>query len=79
MAYKYFLYSKDQLDEQTSILEKRGKQFTPGVVVVNGIRKQFTQLSSSPTLPRFIDTKIVAEGEDSSFKYDKPKIERNRL
>ena len=52
--------------------------FIPGTVVVNGVRKQFTQLSSSPTMPRFIDTKIVAEGEESSFKYDKPRIERKR-
>lgn len=78
MAYKYFLYSKDHLDEQLTILEKRSKVFIPGTVVVNGVRKQFTQLSSSPTMPRFIDTKIVAEGEESSFKYDKPRIERKR-
>ena len=79
MAYKYFLYSKEYLDEQTSILSKRGKVFTPGTVVVNGIRKQFTQMSSSATIPRFVDIKIVAEGDDSSFKYDKPKIERKRV
>ena len=79
MAYKYFLYSKDHLDEQTSILEKRSKVFIPGVVVVNGARKQFTQISSSPTMERFIDTKIVAEGEESTFKYEKPRIERKRI
>jgi hypothetical protein len=76
MSYRYFLYSKDQLDEKNAILEKRNKSFTPGVVAVNGIRRQFTQISSIPELPRFIDTKVVAEGELSSFRYTKPKVER---
>ena len=78
MAYKYFLYSKDQLDEQNNILAKRNKSMTPGIVVVNGIKKQYTQLSSSSTIDRFFDAKIVAEGEESSFTYEKPKIERTR-
>ena len=79
MAYRYFLYSKDYLDEQTTILEKRSKVFIPGTVVVNGIRKQFTQISSSANIPRFIDTQIIAEGEETSFKYDKPRVERKRI
>ena len=75
MAYKYFLYSRDQVNEQNQILSNRSKSFTPGVVVVNGVKKQFSQISSSPDMPRFIDTKIVAEGEEKSFTYEKPKIE----
>lgn len=77
--YKYFLYSKEFLDEQNTILEKKGKIFTPGYVVVNGVKKQFVKLSNSDTMPRFIDAKIVAEGEDSSFKFEKPKTERIKL
>lgn len=78
MAYKYFLFSKEQFDEHTEILAKRGMTFVPGTVVVNGAKKQFTQLSNSPTLHRFIDTKIIAEGEESTFKFEKPKKERMR-
>ena len=76
MSYKYFLFSKNYLDEQNSILEKRSKAFKPGIVIVNGLKKQYTHLSTSPTTDRFIDTKIVAEGEESSFKFKAPIIER---
>ena len=79
MAYKYFLFSKTQLDEQNTILAKRSKMFTPGVVVVNGARKQFTQMSNSPTLSRFIDAILVAEGDDDTIKFTKPKIERKKI
>ena len=70
--YKYFLYSEDQMNEKNQILERSGKEYVPGVVIVNGLRKKFTQLSSSPTLDRFIDTKVVAEGELNQFTYTKP-------
>ncbi len=76
MAYKYFIYSKEQFDEQTAILAKRNKRFVPGIVVVNGSRKQFTQISSTASIPRFIDAQIVAEGEERNFKYEKPTTER---
>ena len=42
-------------------------------MVINNRRVEFTQLSSSPDMPRFIDTKIIASGEVSSFTYTLPK------
>lgn len=76
--YKYFLYSDEQLKEKTEILAKTGKTFTPGTVVVNGTRQKFTQLSDKPTLGRFIDTKIVAEGYVDKFTFTEPIIAKKR-
>lgn len=71
--YMYFLYSREQITEKNKILKGQSKRFEPGVVVVNNRRVEFSQLSSSKDMPRFIDTKIVAEGELSSFTYELPK------
>jgi len=73
MPTMYFLYSDEQIKEKNEILAKSSKQFEPGDVVVGGRKSKYTQLSSSPTMPRFVDTKIVASGELSSFTYTKPK------
>lgn len=76
--YVYFLYSDEQYKEKNNILNKANKMFEPGTVVVNGTRKKFTQLSDSSSLPRFIDTKIVAEGILSQFTYTEPQNVKKR-
>lgn len=76
--YKYFLYSEEQLREKNTVLDSTGKTFSPGTVVVNGVRKKYTQLSDTPDLPRFIDTKIIAEGYLNNFTYTRPTIGRKR-
>ena len=65
----YFLFSDEHLKEQNKILFKVGKQFNPGTVIVNGRRKQFTILSETKTIARFIDVKIVAEGNIDDFVF----------
>jgi hypothetical protein len=72
----YFLYSREQFDEKNQILAKSGKQFVAGYVVVNGIKKDFTLLSSKPDINRYIDVRIVAEGDPKDFTYEKPKTVR---
>ncbi|MBR6289161.1 MAG: hypothetical protein IKR19_07500 [Acholeplasmatales bacterium] len=74
MSQVYFLYSDEQIEEKNKILLKTGKKFLPGNVVVNGKRVKFTQIHSSATMLRFVDTKIVASGELSSFTYTEPQI-----
>ena len=69
----YFLYSREQITEKNKVLSPQGKKFKPGIVIINNRRVEFTQLSSSPDMPRFIDTKIIASGEVSSFTYTLPK------
>lgn len=75
-GYKYFLYSEEQIKEKNQALSKTGKVYEPGTVVVNGARKKFTQLSNTNNMPRYIDTKIVAEGEVSGIVYTMPKTSR---
>lgn len=72
-SYKYFLFSSEQLNQKNEILKKVGKSFESGTVIVNGVRKKFTQLSDKPSIPGFIDSQIVAEGDINSFVYTKPK------
>jgi hypothetical protein len=69
----YFLYSREQIREKDNVLSPQGKKFKPGIVIINNKRTEFTQLSSSSDMPRFIDTKIVAQGEVSNFTYELPK------
>lgn len=76
--YKYFLYSDEQFKEKNEILGKVGKTFSPGVVVVNGKRRNFTQVSNGSSIPRFIDTIIVTEGYIEDMTYTMPKIERRK-
>lgn len=70
--YVYFLYSEEQIVEKNKILEKQNKVFNPGTVVANGVRKQYTQKSSSSTMSRFFDCKVVAEGYEDQFVYEAP-------
>lgn len=72
MAYKYFLYSEVQINEKNSILSKSSKEFVPGTVTINGKRMKFSQLSDQPTMKRYIDTKIIAQGELEEMTYIMP-------
>ena len=75
MGKKYFLYSDEQIKEKNEIYKKVGKVFKAGTVVVNGVRKSFTQLSDNKTIPRCIDTKVIAEGDPNSMTYTMPTVE----
>lgn len=68
---KYFFYSSEQLKLRKSIEAKMGKKFTVGHVIVNGVRKPFTEMSSNNT-SRFSDAKLVAQGDPSLIKYTLP-------
>ena len=72
MAYKYFLYSEIQINEKNNILSKSAKEFVPGIVTVNGKRMKFSQLSDSPSMPRYIDAKVVAQGDEEEITFIKP-------
>jgi hypothetical protein len=72
MGFVYFLYSEEQIEEKNKILAGMSKMFQPGRVSVGANRLKFSQISTEPTLPRFVDTKIVASGEESSFTYVPP-------
>ena len=73
MAYKYFIYSSEQLKFRKEVEQKMGKRFRVGEVFVNGKKYPFTELSSSP-MSRYSDFKVVAEGELGTMKYTMPSI-----
>ena len=76
---QYFLYSDEQIKEKNAVLAQTSKVFEPGTVVVNGRKVKFTQLSTSPSIPRLVDTKIVASGENlKDFSYVMPKNKSKR-
>lgn len=72
MAYKYFLYSSQQQEFLTKVEKSMGKTFRVGTVFTKGTKKSFTELSSSPT-STYSDARIVAEGEETDFRYTLPK------
>lgn len=66
--YVYFLYSEQQKEHRSSIEAKMCRSFIPGTVVVNGVRKRFTEISTKNT-NIFPDVKVIAEGYKSRIKY----------
>lgn len=75
---KYFLYSDEQIIEKNKVLAQTGKKFEPGFVTIGNRREKFTQLSNTPTMSRFVDSKIIASGEESNFTYTLPKSVEKR-
>lgn len=73
MATKYFFYSSEQLNLRKKIEHNMGKKFSVGMIIVNGNRKPFTELSYRST-SRFPDAKLVAkiEDTDTTTKYTMP-------
>lgn len=68
---KYFIYSSEQLKFRKQMEEKMGKKFMVGHVIVDGVRKPFTEMASSPK-SRYPDAKIVAEGDPTIMRYTLP-------
>lgn len=72
MAVKYFLYSSEELNFRKEVEAKMGRKFVTGHVIINGTKKPFTSLSSTPTSARYPDSKVVASGEASEMRYTMP-------
>ena len=72
-VYKYFFYSREQINEKNEILGRRDKEFKPGYIVINGNRESITQITSNKeSMNRFVDNILVAEGYESDFVFKKP-------
>lgn len=71
MPYVYFKYSAQQEEFFKRVEESMGRRYKVGVVFTKGTKKSFTEMSPTPT-SRYSDTKIVAQGEQSDFKYTIP-------
>lgn len=72
-VYKYFFFSREQINEKNEILGRRDKEFKPGYVVINGNRKPITQITSNKEyMNRYVDVDLIAEGYEEDFVYIKP-------
>lgn len=68
---KYFFYSYEQLLMRKNIEHSMGRKFKVGHVVVDGVRKPFTELTAS-SKSRFSDAKLVASGDPTTMNYTEP-------
>lgn len=68
---KYFMYSSEQLKLRKQVESRMGKKFKVGHVIVNGVKKPFTELTPAPK-SRFSDAIIVASGDPQTMKYTLP-------
>lgn len=71
---KYFLFSREQLEFMKKMESVQGKRFKTGTVIVNGVRKQYTEMSNS-SKSRYADAQLVTQGDISKIKYTPPKGE----
>lgn len=66
-----FVFSSSQYKMRKETEKTIGKIYTPGVVLVNGNYKQFTEILSDIKDSRFPDAQIVASGDIDKIKYKK--------
>lgn len=71
---KYFLFSRQQMEFRKDIEYKQGRKFKPGIVIVNGVRKVFTEMSDYKQ-SRYSDAEVVAYGDITKIRYIMPKGE----
>ena len=72
MAYKYFLYSQQQVNDRNSMLDKINRVLKLGTVITGGKKKEFSALSDKPELPRYSDVRVIAEGDTENMSYVMP-------
>lgn len=67
----YFMFSVDQLKNNTKINEKIGRKYKPGSVLVNGSYKQFTEIINKLEDAKYPDAILVASGVLDEMRYVK--------
>jgi hypothetical protein len=71
--FRYFIFSKQQKDNRIAIETKNGaKAPTFGTVVVNGIRKEYTDIVTSIDSIRWPDYKVLTSGDIRKISYTEP-------
>ena len=72
--YRYFLFSREQMEFRKAMEAKQGRKFKVGTVIISGVRKPYTELSITGK-SIYSDADIVAHGDISTMKYTLPKGE----
>lgn len=68
---RYFIYSKEQMELKKSVEERLGRTFNIGHVIVKGIARPYTEITTDPKCIRFSDAEIVVYGDIRQLKYTK--------
>ena len=67
--YRYFIFSQKQYNERLEAERKLGKTYIPGKVMVHGVYRDFTEISTTPSNSRYADGKLITECYLDSVKY----------
>lgn len=78
MAIYNFYYSKSQYEERKNIEANAGYVFIPGTVIINGSKKQYTEMSTGSVIKKYSDTIYLGSGDIDKIIYTehqhKPKV-----
>ncbi|MGL5750096.1 MAG: hypothetical protein ACRCXT_06185 [Paraclostridium sp.] len=60
---KYVIFSAEQMRMRMDVESKLGRSYKPGLVLVNGIYKQYTDIIDNPSNTRYPDAEVIASGD----------------
>ena len=72
LYYRYFIFSQEQKNMRLKVEANLGKQIKFGTVVVNGVKKEYTDIVIDPNKSKFSDAVIVTHGDIRKIKYTEP-------
>ena len=69
--YRYFVFSRTQLEDIKRREEKLGRYATIGKVIVDGIAKEYTDIILNMESAKYADYIIITEGDIRKITYVK--------
>lgn len=72
MYYRYFVYSSEQKKLNEELYKKANKVYTPGIILIRGKQRQFTDILLDIKQSKFSDVQIIAQGDIRSFTFTNP-------
>ena len=69
--YRYFVFSRTQLEDIKRREEKLGRYATIGKVIVDGIAKEYTDIILNMESAKYPDSIIITEGDIRKITYVK--------
>ena len=69
--YRYFVFSRTQLEDIKRREEKLGRYTTIGKVIVDGIAKEYTDIILNMESAKYADSIIITEGDIRKITYVK--------
>ena len=76
--YRYFLFSMDYVNDKNAVYDKVNKVMVLGTVNYNGSKREFAALSSTPSLGKYTDVRVVAQGDITKMQYTMPRTKAKR-